>query len=373
MVRSITTDPFEAIYFLEEEMGYITPQNQLFNENKRGLVKRYIDHYVKDYDVIGTVAMRSTHVEINHEKLCGLTFVTGILPKRDSFQSSSKRKYYWRQNQNPSIIYMPTQAYKNGEFIILEDVFAQLFTNIHTLFDEDLKIENLDALLDQYGDLSVKNDEDLIMLMQDNDLQLLSVLFETLLSTHSQYYDSLRPKVTDTVWSRSSFEGYPDLNFYGRIGDFGRGEEAYFGIYFPKLIMLASVRRLLKRLYPGTIDGEDTFDKQITRRLFAQYLYLDNGMNVSYIRENYGATTSTAIESMVRDGVDRHLEVIKKIESEAFMEVSFADKCLILDGLYEDMMKRLQNREEKDNGHSENSSTERKLYNSCGIETATDN
>ena len=364
MVRSITKDPFRAIGFLAQEMGAITPQNQLFNEEKKRLVERYINHYVEGYDLVGTAAMRSTHVEINGEKLYGLTFVTGVVPKRDTLQESITRLGYY---QSPSIIYIPTPIYKYGEFIILEDVFANLFSNIHTLFDEDLKLEKPDALRpDQDGHIIVKDDEERIMMIQYYDLQALVHLFEQLLSV--THYGSLEWRADYRLRIFLPFKGVPNMDFPGNMSTH-RATKPFCRIHFPKLIMLASARKLLKLIYPGSIDGDDTFDTKITSRFFAQYIYLDNRMNHGRSRVD-DTKFIDAIEEIIQESVDRHLEIIKKIESPEFLNASLEDKYLLLDTIYKYMLQQLQIGKEKDNGNRKNQKTE--IGNIDGIETAID-
>lgn len=367
MVRSITKDPFQAVGFLAQEMGAITPQNQLLNESKRALVKSYIDHYVKHYDVIGTAAMRSTHVEIDNEKLYGLTFVTGVVPRYDSLLPGN---YCYRYEKSPAIIYIPSQAYKYGEFVILEDAFAYLFSNFHTLFDEDLKIEKPKSLiLGESGEIDIEDDEDRIMVQQYYIMRSLTTLFEYLLNVTQ--YGILNGKVDHTLWTFLPIRGVPLLNFPDNSRAFFQSEPCYFGIDFPWFIMLASARRLLKLIHPGVDAGGDTFDKKITRRFFAQCFYLNTNLNDYYTRMRLGLTIAN-VEDIMREGVDRQLEAIRLIESPAFMESPLEAKYLLFDDLYKGMLKRLKTRKEKDNGNSENKTTETGNTNIDGIETATE-
>lgn len=363
MVRSITQDPFHAIRFLEEEMGKITSQNQLFNEKKRDLVARYIDYYVKDYNVIGPVGMRSTHVEINNEKLCGLTFVTGIVPQykdpRKSTYSINLRE--GSRHVSSAIIFLPIPLYKHGEFIILEDAYAHLFSQIHTIFDEDLKMEKDDLFLPNIDNHpTIKDDEDWVMLTQYYDLQALTSLFKHLLNlTH---YSTIQGNDNYTLRYPFIFKGVPKFDFLGNSGIFSTGRE-FYGIRFHKLIMLTSIRRLLKLLYPGTMDGENTFDKQITRRFFAQYIYLDEHLNADMTEEDV-----SGLEDVIRCSVDNILELVKKLEDSNFMETPLEIKYILLDEIYRDMFNKMQLGKEKDDGISKDQETETR--NNGGVETA---
>lgn len=363
MVRSITQDPFHAIRFLEEEMGKITSQNQLFNEKKRDMVERYIDYYVKDYDVVGTVGMRSTHVEINNEKLCGLTFVTGIVPQYKDPRKSPYPINLREGNRHVSsaIIFLPTPLYKHGEFIILEDAYAYLFSQIYTIFDEDLKMEKDDLLLLNIDNLpTIKDDEDWVMLTQYYDMQALTSLFKHLLNlTH---YSTIQGNDNYTLRYPFIFKGVPKFDFLDNTGIF-RADREFYEIRFHKLIMLTSIRRLLKFLYPGTMDGENTFDKQITRRFFAQYIYLDARLNADFLEEDI-----SGLEDVVRCSVDNILELAKKLEDSNFMEAPLEIKYILLDEIYRDMFHQWQLGKEKDDGINKDQETETR--NNCGIETA---
>ena len=365
-VRSIGRDPFKAIYFLEEEMGRISPQTQLFDGRKRDLVKRYIEHFVHDFDITNSAAMRSTNVEIDDEKLYGLTFVSGVVPKREKPSKTGSYKERYLYQPSSAIIYLPTTVYKYGEFIILEDAFADDFSCIHTIFDEDLKMEKMNALmLDSKGRPTVIDDEDRMMLAQHYDFQALAYLFESLLSV--THYGLLQGRTDRSLSIFVPFRGIPHLEFPGNM-NYSRINRAHCGIYFPKLIMLAAARRLLRTIYPGKVDGEDTFDKQITRRFFAQYIYLDKRFNCDFTRTQYACCDN--IEAVISDCVDRCIRIIKEIELSSFMDLPLEIKYLFLDDLYDSLYTENWKENEKEDGYSQNEKTSGSNHSSCIITTA---
>lgn len=338
MVRSIGVDPFKMVYFMEEEFGKVTMQNRVMNPSIERIVKAYIDHYTDgEYDTVGQFAMRQTNVTIDDKPTYGLVFTTGIVPHFTL--------------PLPFILYVPHTIYPRGTFIILEDAFGMVLSDLHSVFDEDLVLERTlpsdYEILNRWkeGEMYEQGVEVWSAFVQRWTIDRLILFFRTMLdqTTYSHFkwhHYTISPSETVPAVYRSGFRGEPESMVEIPFIDATMGQgfsllTSY--VHLADVLAFASIRRLLRTFNPGLVDDKKGFDRKVTRRLLAQHLYDTVYSSGKEAKTGYDNSRL----SLIAKPVDTMIRYMDLFDSDSFqflmLEEKFLEYARLIDTIKEEL------------------------------------
>ena len=295
MIESLTKDPFDAVFFFEEELGRIDQYKNIYFYEK-DLIAEVLKYNFGDDLNIDNLKMRGTSIwrskkdEKNNitDPIFKVWFVGGIYLNEKIIE------------QNPRfIIHFPSSIGQKGDLIILEDFFKYFFgQKLYVYFDKDGKITPL------------QNREEILLF----EIQTRCIIdFANLLKT-------LHDKDINYIYSSLSYINLVTKNSPGNIS---KG----VNIDFLTLITLASIRRWLRSSITHLMSKRE-FDDKVIVPLVASFLhsqtyYLDTNIdwkNPILVKAvaNLAIEMMNILESSKLRNLDltrRHIEFVKSIES----------------------------------------------------------
>lgn len=239
MIESLNRDPFDAVFFFEEEFNKTEQCTMMYFYEKDLIIDVLKYNFGNDID-ISNLKMRGSSIwkskkeekSNNNDPIFRVWFVTGvylneeILKKKPSF-----------------ILYFPTVNARIGDLIILEDFFKYFFGHkLYIYFDQNGNIIPLQQNEECMFELQTN-----FILDFANLLRSINEIDKIYLTTNCSYI-KLIPK---------KFPGYLSKCIH---------------IDFPLLITLASIRRWLRLSITHLMSSQE-FDKKVIIPFLASFLH----------------------------------------------------------------------------------------------------
>ena len=269
MIKSFCTDPFRAAYFLPEELGKVSHLNQVMLKQKYDMVLTNIDHIIpREFQLrnLDAMGMRFTTVADRYgSNILGVSFITNIIDIE-----AFNKNFSEESNLSHGFIYIPSSYYECGDIVFIEDIYANVFLELHSFFDENLKYDKhydkLPNSLTEEEKYEVKK-----VWYQNRTIYKLVHFFGMILNT-LEYGPKKRFIDGSISHKRKTAYNFVLSTSLATKCMIGTSHTNCIPIYIPEIFALTSIYMLLENLYPGFADDIGSFDKKIARPMLAQYL-----------------------------------------------------------------------------------------------------
>lgn len=241
MIESLSTnDPFDAVFFFEEEFDKISELNDIYFYHKN-LISDVLKYNLGNNIDLSNLKMRmddiwkhKTEKELNSSTpLFGVWFVSNVFLNEEILN-----------NKPNCIILFPRTNTKYGDIIILEDFFKWFFRDkLYVYFDKEGNISPLEDKTEK--------------LLFETQLRFITDFVKLFQIIYDKDHISLIDKISNI--NLTSIKAPINLDDVLSIG-------------FIDLIVLASLRRWLKSYITHLMGGSE-FDENIMIPFIASYLY----------------------------------------------------------------------------------------------------
>lgn len=304
MIESFNRDPFDAVFFFEEEFDKINPMLAT-NPVKKSMISDIVKYFYKNTVDVSDIQIRETSIwssKFEEEKAMTLPlykvyFVSNFCPIEKLIESKMRVK---------SMILFPSTDTQEGSIIILEDLLKYFFRGkMYVEFDENcnkMKIED-------------PNEIKLLAIQLSLVIDFAS-FFDRFYIDHIESYDNIT-RYTNPLEIKSLLE----------IGE-------YLSIIdFPELIILTSLRRWINQS-ANHLMGSSEFDNKFMIPFISTYLYnkIDGWHNrIDWNNPKLVKVLSTAVLEMMKvleshkirtlSLVQRYIEFYNALDTMSFSDI----------------------------------------------------